>query len=395
MRKGPTIALACLVLACGTALAQDATELIDTYRRNFARSGLQTKLEILKDAATVAGVDMGPLYNTALEFVLNNASLLGTDALLKDIAILSVNMVRKYKYVPAAGNLWELFKVYRENTVRVPILQALADVGKGDAKVVAALNSYLDAQMGLYKSGVQPDAAVLDAAVTALGQLGDPSSFPYLFAVYTAGFSKSITERTGASMALLRGDLATFLAKVIRDNAAVDKAAALAVGLAESTLTPEKRAELAEAALEVGLNYKATTTADQAAVTALRTAAARELTERVWQRASPLAVRHFYDYQLQYNRGQVPKSNFLESIALLGAMGSTEAAHALSLYLQLINTETEQGRVYDEQVTLAVVNGLGRLGDKSAFDHLLYIGYLPYPESVKKAAVDALQRLRW
>jgi hypothetical protein len=44
---------------------------------------------------------------------------------------------------------------------------------------------------------------------------------------------------------------------------------------------------------------------------------------------------------------------------------------------------------------LAVVGNLGILGDKTAFDHLLYIGYLQYPESVKRAARDALQKLRW
>ena len=30
-----------------------------------------------------------------------------------------------------------------------------------------------------------------------------------------------------------------------------------------------------------------------------------------------------------------------------------------------------------------------------AFDYLLYMGYLQYPESVKRAARDALQKLRW
>ncbi|PKL07727.1 MAG: hypothetical protein CVV51_12545, partial [Spirochaetae bacterium HGW-Spirochaetae-7] len=160
-------------------------------------------------------------------------------------------------------------------------------------------------------------------------------------------------------------------------------------------LSTEKRADLAEAALSVGVSYQSSVPADQAFIVALRTSAARELTTRAWQKASPLAIKHFYDFQLQYNRGQVSKSDFLEAIALVGAMGTTEAAQALALYLQLINTETEQGKSFDEQIALAVVTNLGRLGDKTAFDYLLYIGYLQYPESVKKAARDALQKLRW
>ena len=170
---------------------------------------------------------------------------------------------------------------------------------------------------------------------------------------------------------------------------------AAVAGLRGEALSPDKRAALAETALSVGVSYQSVVQSEQVAIVSLRASAARELAAREWQKASPLAIRHFYDFQLQFNRGQVSKSNFLESIALLGAMGTTEAAQTLSLYLQIINTETEQGKSFDEQVALAVVNNLGRLGDKTAFDYLLYIGYLQYPESVKKASRDALQKLRW
>ena len=44
---------------------------------------------------------------------------------------------------------------------------------------------------------------------------------------------------------------------------------------------------------------------------------------------------------------------------------------------------------------LALIQALGDLGDKTAFDYLLYVGYLEYPESVKKASRDALARLQW
>ncbi|MBU0926416.1 MAG: hypothetical protein KKA67_01585 [Spirochaetes bacterium] len=395
MRRTYAIFAAILISGLVRVSAQDSTELIDTYRRNFIRSSLGTKLELLKEASAYDSVDMGPLYDTAVQFVLGNASLLATDAILRDMSVLSVNMIRKYKYAPAAENLWQLFGVYKDSLVRVPLLQTLADVAGGNKTILKELNSYLDTQVSLFKSGVRLDLAVLDAAVFAVGRLGDSSSFPYLFAAYTASVSKAITDRAGVAMAALSGDYAAFLADVIRTNPPAEKSAALEAGLRGDALPAEKRAELAEVALSVGVSYQSSVPGDQVFIVALRTSAARELTTREWQKASPLAIKHFYDFQIQYNRGQVSKSNFLESIALLGAMGTTEAAQALSLYLQLVNIETEQGKSFDEQVTLAVVNNLGRLGDKSAFDYLLYIGYLQYPESVKKAARDALQKLRW
>jgi hypothetical protein len=46
-------------------------------------------------------------------------------------------------------------------------------------------------------------------------------------------------------------------------------------------------------------------------------------------------------------------------------------------------------------VLLAVIESLGALGDKAAFDNLLYVTYLPYPETITTAARTALAGLKW
>lgn len=395
MRHVRIVAAALALLMAQAAFAQDPTELIETYRRNFARSSLGTKFELLREASSYDGVALGPLYETALDFVLGNVSLIGSDTLMRDIAVLSVNMIRKTGHAPAAGKLWSLFRSYRDSSIRVPVMQTLGEIAKGQADILAEINAFVDTQISLYKSGTQPDLPVLEAAIVALGRLGDPSSYQVLFSAFVAGVNRAISERSSAAMAAIQGDYAAFLGRVVRSGAASERLAALKAGLSPNTLEDEKRGELAETALSVGVAVQSPSPQDQLMVTELRTLASQELTRLKWQRASPLAIRHFYDFQLQFNRGQVSKNNFLESIALVGAMGTPEASQALSLYLQLINTETEQGKVFDEQITLAVVNNLGLLGDKNAFDYLLYIGYLQYPESVKRAARDALQKLRW
>jgi len=395
MKKHSVLSVVMLALALAGLPAQESSDLIDTYRRNFVRSSLGTKLELLKEASAYESVNMGPLYDTAVQFVLGNIVLLANDPLMRDMAILSVTMIRKYHYAPASDTMWSLFGIYKDNLVRVAILQTLAETAAGNKTILKEMNAYLDNQITLFKAGSPPDAAVLDATVYAVGQLGDSSSFPFLFSAYMASVSLGITSRASTAMAALNGDYAAFLTEVIKTHAPAEKAAALDAGLQKDALPADKRAELAETALAVGVSYQGAMPADQSYMIALRTSAARELTARGWQKASPLAIKHFYDFQIQYTRGQVSKSDFLDSIGLLGAMGTTEAAQALALYLQLINTDTEQGKAMDEQIALAVVSNLGLLGDKIAFDYLLYIGYLQYPESIKKAARDALQKLRW
>lgn len=385
--------LLCLLLSGSFVFSQDPAALVDSYRRNFARASLTTKYDLLKEAAQYDG--MGLLYETALQFVLDNAPLLQTDTVLRDIAILSVSMAQKYNHTAAAPVMLNLFKSYRETSVRVPILQALADIGKGNASILLELNNFLDTQNSLVRTGVPADLQVIDALVFAIGRLGNTSSFRVLFSAYTANYSKAISDRAVVAMSSLQGDFGRYLSNVIIDEPAVSKLAALRVGLSMEALKPEQRGELAETALQISVSSQAVSAVDQATMLELSTLAARELTSLGWQKAAPTAIRHFYSLQTRYNRNQVSKSHFLESIALLGAMGTSEAAQALAIYLQLINTETEQGKSYDEQLTLAVINNLGKLADKTAFDYLLYVSYLQYPESIKRAARDALQKLRW
>ncbi|HAE21098.1 MAG TPA: hypothetical protein DCG47_02075, partial [Spirochaetaceae bacterium] len=253
MRKIWALSAVLLLAAFAGAMAQDANELIDTYRRNFARSSLGTKLELLKEAAAYEGANLGPLYDTAIQFVLNNATLIGSDMLIRDIAVISVTMLRKTAYAPAADNLWSLFRTFRENTIRVPILMTLADIAKGNPSILLELNAFVDSQVSLFKSGLQPDLPVLDASVYALGRLGNESSFPFLFAVYVANINKAVSDRASVAMASLAGDYASFLSAVVRRNSPVEKVAALKAGIKADALPDEKRGELAEAALSVGV----------------------------------------------------------------------------------------------------------------------------------------------
>jgi hypothetical protein len=76
-------------------------------------------------------------------------------------------------------------------------------------------------------------------------------------------------------------------------------------------------------------------------------------------------------------------------------MESAEAAQALALQLGFANAQTEKSRIYDESLILAVIKAIGTIGDKSAFDQLLYVSYLSYPEHIQAAAKEALSHLKW
>jgi hypothetical protein len=127
----------------------------------------------------------------------------------------------------------------------------------------------------------------------------------------------------------------------------------------------------------------------------MRYLAAAALTPLRWARAGSLAIKNFYRVQEDYNRNLAAKERLLEAIACLGATGNSDAALVAILQLGLISARMEKKSGYDADITIALVQALGRIGDKAAFDHLLHIRHLSYGENVQAAAREAIDRLKW
>jgi len=400
-RYAASVALAIaltMVFASGLA-AQDSDSIVLAYRRNFARASLVTKLELVKEAAASKGAAMGPLYDMAIRFAYENASLLGSDQQLKDLALLAAAQAGEARYAKSIDNLWSLFQAYKDPEVRAEAIRALGLAGSGESRVSENLGAFLASQNSLFRSGAQPEYPALEACIEALGLLGDGSSFPVLFSAYVAGYSPELATKAALALGQIKGDYQGYLLQVIARNPPLEKAAAFSAGMKNPAFDERQLGELAEgamtAALEASEETQTRSPVELQALREMRLGAARQFKELKWQRASSLAIKHFRIVQADYAKGAAAKSELLEAVACLGAMGSTEAAQTLALHLQLINAQTEQGAPYDEPLVLAVIAALGELGDKAAFDYLLQMGYLQYTDTVKRAAREALLRLKW
>jgi HEAT repeat protein len=239
------------------------------------------------------------------------------------------------------------------------------------------------------------DYPAVSACIAALAALGNTSSFPALFSVMPAGYPDSIVQESASALESIRGDYQGFLIDVIRQNPPAEKLAAFRAGAENQKSSDQERAELAQIALEVSLDFLTSSGDRETAASEMRYAAVRLLGDLRWTRATRLAVRHFYRVQQDFNNGTASRERFLEAITCLGAMGSSEAAQPLVLQLGLFNSRMERNGEFDDAVTLGAVEALGEIGDKLAFDYLLYMSYLPYPEPIQPAAKEALRRLKW
>lgn len=392
--KNPLLALLAFS-ALSAAYAQETDQALLAYQRNFAKAALETKSQLVEKAASEKSPAMGPFYVSALEFALRNAELLKDERALPLIAASAARAVGEAKFVEALPILRRVFMAFREPNVRAASLGSMAVLGKGDSQVVETLNQFLANQNNLYRSGLAPDLQTLSACIDALAVLGDGSSYASLFATMLADYPQEIRFRAAEALRLIRGDYKKFLIDVVKRNPPAEKAVAFRTGMDNPAFSASERGELAEAALDISLSLFPTRPDEQSAVSELRYSAVRELAALRWTRATTLVVKNFYRVQTDFGKDEGLKDRFVEAIVCLGAMASSEAAQALSLQLGLINADMERTRTFDQDILLAAIASLGDLGDKVAFDYLLYIGYLSYPDIIKNAAREALNRLKW
>ena len=69
------------------------------------------------------------------------------------------------------------------------------------------LNAFLASQNSLFRSGAQPEYPALEACIDALGALGDGSSFSVLFSAYVAGYSPSLAAKAANALGSIKGRL--------------------------------------------------------------------------------------------------------------------------------------------------------------------------------------------
>jgi hypothetical protein len=395
MRRAICIFIAFTAVA-SVSFAQDAQKILDTFRRNFAIASLDVKIQILQDAAAGKTASaMGPLYQQAVDFVTDNAGLIPTDARFNQLGGIAAQQIGVVNYTAGKDSVWKLFTVTQDSQTLASAAAALGVVGAGDADTIANLNRYADSQNTVFASGRTPDLAVVAACFKALGALGDPSSFPVLFSSMNLGYPDKVAAIAHDALLIIKGDFKEMLLGVIKGRPLPEKKLALQMSVDSDKLTDEQKAQVCEVALDISLHSTASDAAGKGQLREIRFMAATALGARKWSHATSLLIEHLDMSIGEFDKGLVDRNHLLDAIASLGAMNAHDAAVRLTQFLVLINSYTEKGKAYDDQVVFAVLQNLGALADKVAFDDLMYTQYLNYSTGVKKAARAALDKLKW
>ena len=394
MKTRRLIALLLIVLLSGLAVAQETNRRLEAFRENFRDGSQPIKLQILQQAGEQPQGEMGPLYGDALDYVLSNSASLQNDAILQEIASLTIDGLVASSQTDSLENLWLLFEEYRDIQARQRILASLAELGQGDEQTVFFVNGWVQAQNNLKRAGTIPDLQVMFAAIQAIDELNDPTSFPVLVDTILVQHSARISEASRSALFGLDTDPVVRANEMIADRNAQDKLPVLEFFLEADELSEEQRAEIALATLQDALSITTRSVVIVRELRQVRYRAVDYLREQEYPPASTALISHFNDIFLAYDRGQVRKVYVLDAIAALGTVGTEEASQRLADFLDLLNTYTENDRPYDTEITMATILNLDQLGHPVAYDSLFYASLLDYPAQVKDAAREAMAAIQ-
>lgn len=371
--------------------------------RAFVGENITGKSALIKNI-DASDKDCAALCMQALIFVQTNYELLGND---EQFSLLACETVQKSLVCLKNDALayWEkLFSVTNDSALQTVLLESFASLAEQNAlsdkssavsfaKAADLVNSYV--QRTLLSQKDNTDEMLLQAVKT-LGKIGSSSSFSVLFACYTSPDNRL----SAAAFDALKNLSAVYqkpLRELIASGNITEKQLALDLVLKNDANSDFFKAEMAALALSQVMYETSQKNAVDEQINVLQMTAVRELYRVSWTRSADLMKQVFILSQNQYEQGSLSKDNFIEVIKAFTRLASTEASSHLTAYLKMLNLKQEKNGANppDPHVVLAVVQSLALLGDKVAFDDLLYATYQNYPDIVVSAAKEALSKLKW
>ena len=381
-----------LTLVVSALSAQTPGEtILASYERIFIRSSLNTKVNVLSDAAhdESAAEFYGPLCEAALRFVINNAALFSNDPDMINIAVAAVRGVGEYAYNPAAETLWQAFLRLPDNVIRYEILETLPALDT--RPLTEKINEFIAEQNRRYKPGMDNEYQILLPLFAILAKTGDESSYPVLFSAGVI-YKGPLEEKAVKAFFEIDGNVYNFFVNVILNNPHEEKLYALKLVFSREGFSGEEKSKLAETALEIALALPGDKRRE---IQELGEMSLAVIEETGWIRALPQVFKYYNQSLAAFRYDMSGKQALINAINCLGNLKSVDAAQILTLQLGLYNSRFSDLQADEYEVVLALIHALGRLGYKASYDALHYASILSYPEEITEAARKALANLKW
>lgn len=365
------------------------------FEKSFIKGNIQDKTRAVKEASDEEG---DRLAKKGIYFILENKEIARSDRDFSALAVASLFKLSKDEKIlgknfpSATENLIQLFEVFEDETVRIAVLDKFENVSNSKSffKVQNLMNGYLkelDAN--------SQNSAVTKKVIELVGKTGNEESFLIVYRLWKEKKYPEFSPEIQNSLLRLSYANITESIKLISSSSIEEIGEFFGLINNSSEIPLNFKAEIAENALLATIHYMEDKSEKNAVTAGLQLKLLKAISDANWTRGAGLSVRFFAIAKDEYKNSCLNDEQFIQVIECIAKLSSPDAAQTISAYLAEINSETEKNNFSAQNVVLAVINSLGALGDKTAFDNLLYVTYLNYPEDVKTAARNSLAKLKW
>lgn len=355
------------------------------YKKKFIKGNITDKTAAVREASGQEGIW---LSQKAIDFVLENNDIIGTDRDMDGLAVAAVlslpndyvyglSETEKTKVLEKFIQLFEKFS--RSNTVQIAVQSKVLSLKENinTAPFTDVLNKFLQSSTVL-----SSDSSLLKSVINSLGFIGNNISFSILYnnlndkrySAYYPEIEETIKKLIPVSM--------NEVLQIIHSHDAANTQRIFNL-VKDAEISTTNLCEISENILK------------DSPIISLKFDALAILNSHKWTRASNSVLTFFASAQNDFQNELITEEQFVSLIESLVNISPLDAVNPLIKYLGELNQQLEYNNSVAQNVVLAVINSLGAIGDKQAFDSLLSVTYLNYPEPVLSAARQALAGLRW
>lgn len=328
----------------------------------------------------------------AVDFALQEKSVLGNDADLMNLLRTAIQSLDSPKLSPSM-EITELlslvFDVFPADDIRISVLDII--VKNPTQQSVTLINNFISDNARKN----QPMNSVILKAIQTIGKIGNSTSFQVLLAVSLNQNWSEYNRQLDQAISPLAKKGEKEIIRIMNIAPIDDKLEIIHLLQRIEINSINLLGEVAEIAFAASISNTGNVNYLTKNKLILQYESLELLAKTNWTRASKNATSFFEMARSEYEQNILTAEQFAGIITNIAEIASNDTASVLSSYLNSLNKDKENSNVPNTAVLMAVIKSLGRLGDKTAFDYLLSVTYLDYPEEITNAAKEALAELKW
>lgn len=365
-------------------------------QKKFIRGNLSDKTAAVREANESEAAE---LSRNAIQFAINYREILGKDRDLSALAVAGVlslpadyvNALSEPEKESVAADFYRLYTLFSDETLKIAVLNRLVLLQLPGVSFAALLNDSV--KSGSFEKSSQ---ALNTAVISALGVIGDQESFQVLFNGLDNPAYAAYNNEIKNSVEQLMEDAESDILMFIQRGSVGQCRKLFDLCVKNERISENLKANIAENILSRTIYIAENSNTSVEQLVSLQIDAYTVLVEQEWTRASKIAVQFYNSSKNLYAEKKLSDAQFADIITKLPVLAPLDCASELSAYLQQINKAKEaETNVPSDVVILSIIQSLGAVGDKNAFDSLLSVTYFNYSDAVIKAARDALAGLKW